>query len=299
MTQLQQRLLFRVSILLALIVAVAWHIHVAPAADSGTWILRAVVVLFACWRLARIAIAYRKLRMVRTAAARNILEIRKKVYSDEIHQYRVVTLDDFPHLDRSFYDMCRTWFESQGFRFAGDLEDATLTRLFPKTRSVQRFCLNEDGSIMGCCFHAIFPPRRGQTASRTARRIVLDTEFSDGTYVSTNNGQRDGVATYPTQYPGILNQALPVNTPPEQLIAAHRESVGRKLASSPGISATRCRDIEDIIQIQHRAQAIKSQHKQSIDWGAEREARAGRPLTENERALAEEMRRLKQRDASG
>lgn len=50
---------------------------------------------------------------------------------------------------------------------------------------------------------------------------------------------------------------------------------------------------KNIIQVWHREHELKSRYKQSIDWGAEREAQAGRPLNERERALAEEIRRVK------
>src|SRR5439155_1217847 len=92
----------------------------------------------------------------------------------------------------------------------------------------------------------------------------------------------------------IAVNALPATFPLEQLLLVHQQAVAQKLATVPGVRAVSCADIDAVIQVQHRLQSLKSHHKQTADWGAERQAQVGRPLTDAEQALADEMRRLKQ-----
>jgi hypothetical protein len=47
----------------------------------------------------------------------------------EPYEFRMVNPDEFPELDREFYDHYRHGFESRGFRFLGDREDVLAGRL--------------------------------------------------------------------------------------------------------------------------------------------------------------------------
>jgi len=290
MSSIQERLLLRIAVSIALIALIAWRSYLNPHVQPGMWAIRAAVIAFSLWRIgANIALCGR-LRTARTNAARNILNIQEKVYSSGLHQYRMASIDEFPQLDREFYEACRARFEAHGYRFAGDLENVTLSQAFPNMRSILRICLSADGTVISCCFHAQIPARPGQAAARDIRRIELETEFTDGTYITTNNGQDTPVA----KFPNILVNALPATFPLEQLLLVHQQAVAQKLATVPGVRAVSCADIDAVIQVQHRLQSLKSHHKQTADWGAERQAQVGRPLTDAEQALADEMRRLKQ-----
>jgi hypothetical protein len=286
MTSFERKVLLRIAVAGAVFLLVAFDAYHTPHADALRWCLRGIVAVVSIIFIVRMIRIRHKVLDARRRAADKIVSIREKMYGEQLHQYRAVSLDKFPHLDRAFYDMCRAWFESHGFRLAGDIENVTVKEMFSSSPTVLRCFLNDDGTVTGCVFHLIFPVRPSQKLQRAVRRIELETECSDGTYLVTINGQ----VQY-SVFPGIRVNQLATNSPPEELLRHHRESMQRKLAETPGIQFTRCRDIDDIIQFQHRLHALKSRYKQSVDWAQERQARAGRELNEREQALAEEIRR--------
>jgi hypothetical protein len=289
MTKLQGFMLRRIGISLTVLVLVACYSYEVPQTDTLGWAARIAIAGIAVGVIVQTILTYRKIVRGRKRAALNIFTMRSQLERDTPHEFRTVSLEDFPHLDRAFYETCRAWFESQGFTFAGDLQDVTVTKVFDKVPpSVLRFFLGDEGTVVGCVFHTPLPTPPGKP-QRHLRRIEFGTEFSDETAASTTTKSGVGDRTYPW----VIHEYLPAGSPPGEILAKHRESVARKLQQSPGVVATRLRDIEDIIQLQHRGNALRARFKQSQDPVEDRARRAGRPLTETERAIAEEVRRLK------
>src|SRR5438105_11687429 len=98
MSSIQERLLLRIAVSIALIALIAWRSYLNPHVQPGMWAVRAVVVAFSLWRIGANIALFGKLRTARTNAARNILNIQEKVYSGGLHQYRRASFDEFPHL---------------------------------------------------------------------------------------------------------------------------------------------------------------------------------------------------------
>src|SRR5436190_567855 len=109
MDALQRRLVIRICIGAVVLLIVAFDICRDVAGDPLRWLVRASATAMVCSGVADAAIRWRRVRAAVSRAARKIVDIEQKIFGEEIHQYRAASLDDFPHLDRAFYDMARTW----------------------------------------------------------------------------------------------------------------------------------------------------------------------------------------------
>ena len=227
------------------------------------------------------------IKKAQKAAARRILEFHKAIYASEPYEYQIVQASDFPELDHEFYERVRSCLEAQGFRFLGDRENVTLTRLAPDSRMFVRTMVSADGTIFGGVYH--MKQRRARNYPAEIRTIEFETEFSDGTFLTTNNSL---ARTLPV--PGIEAERLAVETPPDELLRIHRERLARVAASRPYLAATKVQTMEDGIAFQHRMQAVKARHKQSIGYTNVQsvEKALGRSLLLPERTFAAEIEKL-------
>ena len=195
-------------------------------------------------------------------SAQNLLDDAKATYSDR-HVFERVSLNDFPHLDRQFYARATSTLESMGFRHVADLEDVTLTRVYPLTRTLIRSLLDGEGRVMAGLFDIPLPfwmkasqaiglyPKGGQT-------LDLETELDDGTFLVTNNTK--GLANT-AEIPGMRRHKYPGPTPIADLVAAHNAELNR-LMETEGLSPVPVKDFEALMEAQHRLQDIENRHHQ-------------------------------------
>jgi hypothetical protein len=218
------------------------------------------------------------------AAARNILDQNKAIYASGPHEMRTVSPAEFPNLDHSFYDSFRDHFAAHGFRFVWDREDMTLTRVFPHQRTFIRVLLGADGTIMAGAYHI-------RNLSPEVRNMGLETEFSDGTFVTTSTAKDKALPV-----PGIDAKRYPATTPPDELLHIHKERVAQKLRSDADITAVSIRNGDECVQSQRRQQAIRAKHKQATGLvGAEDLKKIkGRQLLPHEQKIVAELERIKQ-----
>jgi hypothetical protein len=120
----------------------------------------------------------------------------------------MVRPSDFPELDCEFYDRVRSSLEAHGFRFLGDRENITLSRIVPDSRTFIRTTVSADGSIVGGAYHLKVRRVRGIPVEK--RTIEFETEFSDGTFLSTSNA---GAIARNFPVPGIDAKRCPEETP--------------------------------------------------------------------------------------
>jgi hypothetical protein len=229
------------------------------------------------------------IKKAQKAAAKRVMELNKTIYGPQPYEYRMVDASDFPELDRDFYDRMRSWFDAEGFRFLGDRENLTFSRVAPQSRTFIRTMVSADGTIFGGAYHMKLKPVQGWPAE--VRTIEFETEFSDGTFVTTSNAS---VAARTLPVPGIEAERFPAETPADDLLRDHRERLARIVESRPYLTATRLRTMEDVIWFQRRMQAVKAKHKQSIGYTSVEsiEKARGRPLQETERIFAAEIEKL-------
>jgi hypothetical protein len=201
------------------------------------------------------------IKKARKAAANRVVELNKAVYGSEPYEYRMVQPLEFPELDSEFYDRARSWFQAQGFRFLGDRENVTLSRIMPQARTFIRTMVSADGTIFGGAYHVKLQRVRGLPAE--ARVIEFETEFSDGTFVTTSNAP----ATARTlEVSGIHAERFPGETSADELLRTHRERLAGVAESRPPLTATRLKTMDDVISFQRRMQALGATYKHSIGY---------------------------------
>ncbi|HUO07503.1 MAG TPA: hypothetical protein VM008_04320 [Phycisphaerae bacterium] len=214
--------------------------------------------------------------------AQHLLDMNKALYSGERHEYRRAAPAEFPSADLAFYDETQTRLESQGFQFLGDIENMTLTRVFPHMRAFIRTLVSTDGTVVAGIYHARLP-------NGEVRGIDLETELGDGSYVLTTRTDEKS-----REIPGIDRVICGRETPPEELLRRHQERVEQIQGVHGGILSTVVRTLEDALEFSHRVQQKKSKHRKDTGYLTVEDLKKvrGRELSAREKELAEEIQRL-------
>jgi hypothetical protein len=211
------------------------------------------------------------------------------VYGPEPHEYRAATLDEFPQLDRTFYDRMQIWFESCGFRYLGDCDNVTLSRVYPEKRTLIRRMVGKDDTVCVAIYHIRTTGRR---FFRVHRIIDLETEFSDATFMRTSN-VADAARLSPV--PGIDHLNLASDIEPRLLLLAHMDRMSQKHSSIPSTTTTAVRTIEEAYAFQQRMHAIAAKARREAGYITREEFSniKGRSLSENEERLVEQIEQIK------
>jgi hypothetical protein len=255
------------------------------------------VAISGFYLIVRTVIAWR-IKRIERSAARSIIERNKAIFTTEPYEYRIVDAAQFPELDHDFYNRMRSALEAEGFRFLGDQENVTLSRLVPQMRTFVRTIASADGTTFGGAAHAKF----GGAAD--IESVDLETELNDGLFVITSN--RPGSARTPT-VPGIDAHYTAEDTPPNELFRIHRERLADLFKSRPHLVAIRVDSMEKVIAAYHRMQQVVVNHMQASGYAdaaglsaASVEKVMGRPLTKLQRDItadiAAEVEKLRQRE---
>jgi hypothetical protein len=199
-------------------------------------------------------------------------------------------------LDLGFYQQTRTELESLGFRFLADYIDETMDEATRSVRSVLRVMVSEDGGTHAAAYHARFfglfrLMQLIRVAGRHPRCMDLETELSDGTWVTTSNATDAAMAL---ETPGISRRFTAGGAAATAVHQLHVEHLREVLASKgAGVEALRCHTLEEVFAAQDRSQQLKHAFRQSAAYDpvAEAEKIAGKPLTEAQRAYYASQRR--------
>src|SRR5687768_602707 len=95
------------------------------------------------WLLVAIAFGLRRPRGFGGGALRARLDA---VYG-EPHELVQTTPDAFPEADLEFYDRARRELEQRGYRWLADVEDMTMSRIYPENRTFLRLFIDRGGMI--------------------------------------------------------------------------------------------------------------------------------------------------------
>jgi hypothetical protein len=256
------------------------------------WVIRiGILIIGIVWLISFLV----KKRMSRDAAE-EILETTTALYSTR-HNFRTVSPTDFPDLDIAYYDRMQAWFTHHGFRHMGDIEDTTLSQKMPNARAFIRCMLSADGAttvgIYDVRFGGLF--RLMQMVgllSRNMKTIDIETEFSDGTFITTSNCLGDDPTTPP---PEIHKRLHPRDTSPDELLWSHQEAVRQALEGKPGLSALAFSTLDEMLESQHRQQELKNAHQASIGYMDRQELMkiADGKSTVAAQAVADEIEQIK------
>ena len=191
-------------------------------------------------------------------AARRITEQKRAIYSVP-HEYAPVRVHDFAWLDEHYYDEVQRHLESIGFRCFGDVENLSLSAVYPNMRTAIRDFASADGIVTGSIWQlkmrgwlrvlAFFRVLKGDM-----RVVDLDTEFSDGTFLATANNLGLDPSS---EVPGIERIQLPNATPIGEAVALHRRRVAEILAQRPGVAPVLARTARCVRDAAARAHKLK------------------------------------------
>ncbi len=198
--------------------------------------------------------------------AEEILTFMENAYVPD-HHYEVVRLDDYPHVDRKFYEETQRELEGMGFRFLADIEDKTLAAVPGNTLKPTpiRVMLSGDGITMAGIYHPrlkswwvamlLFIIRKP-----LSRTIDFETEFSDATFVCTTNASSGFEISLP---PEIDTLYAPPKSTVTYLLEKHHSRLSHKL-DQPGIAPVRHSTLDDTTASQARMDTLKSIHRKQV-----------------------------------
>lgn len=211
-------------------------------------------------------------------AANKILDMQTAVWGGP-HDFRAADPGEFPELDRSYYDDTQRWLEGHGFRFLADIENTTLTNVFPQMRTFLRVMLGDEDATAA----AVYQVRRqapeapaqeegaetddavradeAAAAPDSVYAVDFETELTDGTFLVTNSlAESDRMP----EMEGIDKLRLPRETPPDEVLTEHRNRVAAARASGKAVRTLAT--FQDVADSQNRMHAIKCAHQRRIGY---------------------------------
>ncbi|MFC1599330.1 hypothetical protein ACFL2W_00920 [Candidatus Omnitrophota bacterium] len=200
--------------------------------------------------------------------AEDIVSVMKKSFVEE-HEMGMVSPQDFPKRDISFYDLKRRQLQDLGFIYLADVEDVTLSEAYPQTRTFIRIMLSDDG-----CGHAgIYDATPGVLRSlfywllgaRGFKNVDIETELENGLFVITT--------TAPVMFshgPQIVFNRVPRRATVKELVQAHKKNVSEQI-NRDNIKPLKFKDLGDVLNSQKRQHEIIHVHRKSIGYGLTRD----------------------------
>jgi len=140
------------------------------------------------WLVVAVALGIRRPNGLGGGALRAKLDA---VYG-EPHELAKIDAREFPEADLAFYDRAREQFEKRGYRYLADVEDLTMSRIYPENRTFLRLFTDAGGMIRASVYHlrprgvVVSLLQLVQLFPRNLRVIELVTEVR-GTFIVTAN----------------------------------------------------------------------------------------------------------------
>ncbi|MHC4476187.1 MAG: hypothetical protein ACYTEL_11105 [Planctomycetota bacterium] len=238
----------------------------------------------------------RKRRIHRIAAG--TLESLKKVYVDR-HEYRQVDPNAFPNLDLQFYDKAAATLESKGFSRVGDIENITLSGVYPDARTFSRILVAKNGTIVSDVYHIRPTGQSARCKARSMKLVGFTTEFTNGCSAVTSNGTQR-MLTHPEQ---VLTVHLPAGISISRALKIHEKRIQRYREQNPGIETLTFRSLKDVLASSDRLMSLEAAYRRSIGGGHLKEEMericAGDPddlydLSEMGERVFQEMQRIQE-----
>jgi hypothetical protein len=196
-------------------------------------------------------------------------------------------VDEFPDLDRGYYDQVQAELESNGFRFLDDVENVSLTRALPAFRTPVRILSGDRAGVIA----RIYQVRPLGRAGRDIRIIELMTELSDFSFICTTNGE---LFAEPTDVHGIRATRLAADASVQQLLDRHRQTLEEILAQNPSLHFIPCPTLDDVLKSARHAHAVRSVHRKRHGYVTQEDLKLirGEPLTPLDRQIFEHIDQL-------
>lgn len=241
------------------------------------------------WLVVAVGLGMRKPRGLGGAALRARLDA---VYG-EPHEMVRVTPAAFPEADLEFYDRARAELEGRRYRWLADVEDLTMTRIYPQNRTFLRLFVDAGGMIRASAYH-LHP--RGVVISllqlvqlwpRHLRVIELVSEIQ-GTFLVTSNTHGVDRLEPP---PEARVERMPLGSTLAEVITRHEARITEAVRAHPERQPVAFESFEDVLASLGRAHVVMARHRQKVGGLSrdELERLKGRPLSAAEEAFLREV----------
>jgi hypothetical protein len=241
------------------------------------------------WLVVAVALGMRRPRGFGGAALRARLDA---VYG-EPHELSRVDAAAFPEADLEFYDQAKRELERKSYKMLADVEDLTMSRIYPQNRTFVRLFVDAGGMIRAGAYHlhprgvVISLLQLVQLYPRHLRVVELVTEIQ-GTFLVTSNTHGVDRLEPP---PEAKVERMPLSTPIADVIATHEKRITALLREHPGRQPTTFESYEDVVASMARAHLAMARHRQKVGGLSrdELERLKGRPLSATEEAFLREV----------
>jgi hypothetical protein len=188
------------------------------------------------------------------------------------HTFRKASLAEFPKLSKAFYEDTLRFLKSNGFKHLADMEDTTVSTVYPHNETIIRVLCSEDGTSIGACYQVRVTGLMGIIAfflrmPRNIKTVEFESEFDNGMFIVTTNAEKDQMDAEP----GIVRTVLPEKSAPKAILDAHDAALAEFRALYPDASPVRCTSYNDLLSMQVRLQELKSAYRQEIGYVTEQE----------------------------
>jgi hypothetical protein len=246
-------------------------------------------LMMGLWLVVAAGLGMRRPRGLGGAALRARLDA---VYG-EPHELVRVEPATFPEADIDFYDRARRELEGKGYSFVADVEDLTLSRIYPHNRTFLRLCVDAGRMIRASVYH-LHP--RGVVVSllqlvqlfpRHLRVVELVTEINGRFLVTSNTHGVDRLEPPPE----AKVERMPLGTDLLAVVARHESRITELLREHPERAPVSFETLEEILSSIARAHVAMSRHRQKVGGLSrdELERLKGRPLSQTEEAFLREV----------
>jgi hypothetical protein len=246
-------------------------------------------LMMGLWLVVAVALGMRRPRGFGGAALRQRLDA---VYGEPHELVRVMPAA-FPEADLEFYDRARTDLQAKGYRWLADVEDLTMSRIYPQNRTFLRLFVDAGGMIRASAYHlhprgvVISLLQLVQLFPRHLRVIELVSEVQ-GTFVVTSNTHGVDRLEPP---PEARVERMPLATPILEVVTTHENRIRELLRKHPERSPVTFESFEEVLASMARAHVAMARHRQRVGGLSrdELERLKGRPLSATEEAFLREV----------
>ncbi|HEU0033997.1 MAG TPA: hypothetical protein VFQ53_25395 [Kofleriaceae bacterium] len=246
-------------------------------------------LMMGLWLVVAVALGMRRPRGFGGQALRARLDA---VYG-EPHEMARVSPAAFPEADLEFYDRARRELEARGYRWLADVEDLTMSRIYPQNRTFLRVFVDAGGMIRAAAYHlhprgvVISLLQLVQLFPRHLRVIELVTEIQGSFLVTSNTHGVDRLEPPPE----AKVERMPLGTSLADVVSTHEKRITEILRKHPERSPATFEGYEDVLASMARAHVAMARHRQKVGGLSrdELERLKGRPLSATEEAFLREV----------
>jgi len=219
------------------------------------------------------------------------------------HEYARVTPAAFPDADLEFYDRASAELERLGFRRVADIEDLTVSRVYPDQRTFIRVLVDQAGLIRAGVYH--FRVRGGLVwllqalgqLPRQVRVVELVSEVPTARFLSTSNTKGIDRLDPP---PEVRSERLDAGLSIADLVTRHRTRLQEQVRAHPEQIPAQFVSYEDVLASVQRGNVVAARWRTKVGGLTrdELERIRGRPLDDLEEAFLREVQAPKPAAAS-